>query len=61
MQEMLTAKKNVFFKFAAFHSFLIGLLPFFIPVLLWQQGFELWQLSFFIALTGLGFLMALPL
>ncbi len=61
MQEMLTTKKNVFFKFAAFHSFLIGLLPFFIPVLLWQQGFELWQLSFFIALTGLGFLLALPL
>lgn len=61
MKEMLIAKKNVFFKFAAFHSFLIGLLPFFIPVLLWQQGFELWQLSFFIALTGLGFLLALPL
>ena len=61
MNDMLMAKKNIFFKFAAFHSFLIGLLPFYIPVLLWQQGFELWQLSFFIALTGLGFLLALPL
>jgi hypothetical protein len=60
MKEMLMTKKNVFFKFAAFHSFLIGLLPFYIPILLWQQGFELWQLSFFIALTGLGFLLALP-
>jgi hypothetical protein len=61
MKEMLMTKKNVFFKFAAFHSFLIGLLPFYIPILLWQQGFELWQLSFFIALTGLGFLLVLPL
>jgi hypothetical protein len=58
---LITKKKHVFFKFAAFHSFLIGLLPFYIPVLLWQQGYALWHLSFFIAFTGLGFLLALPL
>jgi len=52
---------KLFFQFAAFHALLMGLLPFFVPVLLWQQGYILWQLSFFIALTGLGFLLALPL
>lgn len=50
-----------FFQFAGIHAFLMGLLPFYIPVLLWQQGYALWQLSFFIALTGLGFLLAIPL
>ena len=59
--ELIAQKRRVFFNFAAFHSFLIGLLPFYIPVLLWQQGYALWQLSFFIALTGLGFFLALPL
>ncbi len=52
---------KLFFQFAALHALLMGLLPFFVPVLLWQQGYTLWQLSFFIALTGLGFLFALPL
>lgn len=62
MAKVLMAKTDrLFFKFAGFHSFLIGLLPFYIPVLLWQQGYALWQLSFFIALTGFGFLCALPL
>jgi len=51
---------KLFFQFAALHALLMGLLPFFVPVLLWQQGYVLWQLSFFIALTGLGFLFALP-
>ena len=51
---------SLFFRFAAVHSLLMGLLPFFIVILLWQQGFLLWQLSAFIALTGLGFLLTLP-
>ncbi|NRA24684.1 MAG: hypothetical protein HRU08_09460 [Oleispira sp.] len=51
---------RLFFQFAAAHSFLIGLLPFYIPVLLWQLNIPLWQLSFFIALSGLGFLLTLP-
>jgi hypothetical protein len=57
----MTKAHNLFFKFAGLHSLLMGLLPFYIPVLLWQQGYVLWQLSFFIAFTGLGFLLALPL
>jgi hypothetical protein len=57
----MASANGLFFKFAGFHSFLIGLLPFYIPILLWKQGYALWQLSFFIALTGLGFLLALPL
>lgn len=62
MTNVFANKENsLFFKFAGFHSFLIGLLPFYIPVLLWQQGYALWHLSFFIAFTGLGFLLALPL
>lgn len=51
---------NLFFRFAAVHSLLIGLLPFFIVIILWQQGFILWQLSAFIALTGLGFVLTIP-
>lgn len=53
--------KRIFFQFAAVHALLMGLLPFFIPVLLWQQGIELWQLCFFIAITAVGFLLVLPL
>lgn len=52
---------KAFFQFAALHSLLMGLLPFFIPVLLWQQDYQLSELSFFIALSGLGFILTLPL
>lgn len=48
-----------FYVFTAAHSFLIGLLPFFMPVLLWQKGGSLAEISFFIALSGLGFLFSL--
>lgn len=58
---MMSANHKLFYQFAALHSFLMGLLPFFIPVILFQQGYLLWQLSLFIAITGLGFLLALPL
>lgn len=51
---------KLFFRFAAIHSLLMGLLPFFIAIVLWKQGFLLWQLSAFIAITGLGFLVTLP-
>jgi len=52
---------KVFFQFAALHSLLMGLLPFFIPILLWQYNPQLWQLSLFIALSSLGFILSLPL
>lgn len=50
-----------FYRFCAVHSLLIGLLPFFIPVLLWQQGFDLVEISLFIAMTGLSFFVSLNL
>jgi hypothetical protein len=51
---------KLFFRFAAAHSLLMGLLPFYIPLLLWQLDIPLWKMSFFIAISGLGFLVALP-
>lgn len=48
-----------FYQFSALHSLLIGLLPFFIPVMLWQQGLALADISLFIALTGGSFVVAL--
>lgn len=50
-----------FFQFAGVHSFLIGLLPFFIPVLLWQNEASIGNVALFIALTGLGFVVSLSL
>ncbi len=50
---------RLFYRFAGIHSLLIGLLPFFIPVLLWQQGYRLTEVSAFIALTAVGFIIAL--
>jgi len=41
------------------HSFLIGLLPFFIPVVVWQAGFKLAHLSLLIGISGLTFCAAL--
>ena len=48
-----------FYQFSAFHSLLIGFLPFFIPVLLWDKGASLSEISLFIAVTGLGFIASL--
>ena len=48
-----------FFQFAGIHSFLIGMLPFFIPVLLLQRGESMQGIALFIALTGLGFVFSL--
>ncbi len=43
------------------HSFLIGLLPFFIPVYLWRSGFSLAHLSLLIGVSGLSFCAVLGL
>lgn len=48
-----------FYQFSGIHSLLVGLLPFFIPVLLWQRGVSLAQISAFIAITGVGFIATL--
>lgn len=48
-----------FYQFSGFHSLLIGLLPFFLPVILWDNGASLAQISVFIAVTGVGFIGSL--
>ena len=53
----LTARH--FYQFSGFHSLLIGLLPFFLPVILWDNGASLAQISAFIAVTGIGFIASL--
>jgi predicted MFS family arabinose efflux permease len=50
---------RLFFQFSGLHSLLIGLLPFFLPILLWKTGTSLGEVSAFIALTGLGFIITL--
>ncbi|MCG8336715.1 MAG: MFS transporter [Proteobacteria bacterium] len=47
------------YKFIGIHSFLIGLFPFYLPVYLWKTGTSFSDISFFIALTGLGFCITL--
>lgn len=48
-----------FYPFLGFHSFLIGLFPFYIPVYLYAGGFSLSAISLFIALTGFGYCLCL--
>ena len=50
---------STFFQFAGIHSFLIGMLPFFIPVLLLQRGVTIEGIALFIAVTGLSFIVSL--
>jgi hypothetical protein len=51
---MKTLSRN-FYLFLGFHSFLQGLFPFFLPVYLLKNGATLAEISWFIALTGIGF------
>jgi len=53
------APASYFTVFSAIHSFVIGLLPFYLPILIWQQYQQLAPLTEFIAWTGAGFVMAL--
>jgi MFS family permease len=46
---------KVFYHYTGFHSLLIGLFPLYIPVFLWNLGFTLAEISYFIATTGFGF------
>ncbi|BAO44779.1 MFS transporter [Thiolapillus brandeum] len=50
---------RLFYRFLGLHSFLIGLFPFFIPVFLWKHDYSLAQISSFIAITGVGFVLTL--
>ncbi|MGR6778199.1 hypothetical protein [Moritella viscosa] len=53
------APASYFTVFSAIHSFVIGLLPFYLPILIWQQYQHLAPLTEFIAWTGAGFVMVL--
>ena len=55
----MTGLARIFYLFTGFHSFLLGLLPIFIPVILWDKGLTLNEIAYFIALTSVGFLLAL--
>jgi len=48
-----------FYQFLGSHSLLIGLLPFFLPVFLWQHGVGLAGLSLLIAVSGFSFVLVL--
>lgn len=48
-----------FYEFLGLHSFLIGLLPFFLPVYLWQHGLGLVGLCMLLGFSGLSFCFAL--
>ncbi len=48
-----------FYSFLAAHSLLIGLLPFYLPVYLWQHQFQLADIALLISATGCGFVIAL--
>lgn len=50
---------RTFYIFSAIHSFLLGLLPIFIPVILWDKGLNVADISWFIVLSAVGFLGAL--
>ncbi|WP_456380006.1 MFS transporter [Thiolapillus sp.] len=59
MASQLPAATRHFYRFLGLHSFLIGLFPFFIPVFLWRQGHTPAEISAFIAVTGVGFVLTL--
>ncbi len=48
-----------FYQFTGLHSFLTGLLPFFLPVILWSETQSLTVVAGFIALSGFSFLISL--
>lgn len=50
-----------FYQYLGAHSFLIGLLPFFLPVFLWTNGLGISDLCLLIGVSGLSFTAALPI
>lgn len=54
-------QRSVFYQFLGSHSLLIGLLPFYLPVFLWQRGFDLADITLLIGVSGLSFCVALHL
>ena len=52
---------RLFYQYSGVHSLLIGILPFFLPALMWEMGSSLSEISWFIALSGIGYLLSLIL
>lgn len=50
---------RTFYQFLGLHSLLIGMFPFFLPVFLWKNGFDLGGVSLFIGAGGIGFCIGL--
>jgi hypothetical protein len=50
---------RLFYQFSGVHSLLIGLLPFYLPALMWQSGLTLADICWFVGLNGVGYLLTL--
>ncbi|MCY4051593.1 MAG: MFS transporter [Gammaproteobacteria bacterium] len=50
---------GIFFRFLGLHTLLYGIFPFYIPVYMWTQGVTLSGISWFIAVSGAGFMLGL--
>ena len=59
MSNQIPILSRTFYIFSAIHSFLLGLLPIFIPVMLWDKGLIITDIAWFIVLTAVGFLISL--
>ncbi|MGY0217752.1 hypothetical protein ACWJJH_10260 [Endozoicomonadaceae bacterium StTr2] len=55
----MTTAVRYFYSFSGIHAFLIGLLPFFLPTLLWRQGYSLSEIAGFISISGLAYFVSL--
>ena len=51
----MQSPSRTFHLYIGLHSLLIGVFPFFLPVYLWNEGYDLGAVSMFIAVAGLGF------
>lgn len=56
---MSPSPARLFYQFSGVHSLIIGLLPFYLPALMWQNGLTLSDICGFIALNGVGYLLTL--
>lgn len=53
------SNSKIFYQYLGIHALLIGIFPFYIPVYVWKQGFNVGDISLFISLAGLGFCLGL--
>jgi len=55
----MSPNRTTFYQYLGLHSLLIGIFPFYIPVYLWKQQFDLAEISLFISFAGAGFCLGL--